>query len=93
MKVPGIGPAAITRLAMEDEGSITNTYHLIGKFLALSFVSRPNASVRANVFFPKLDPVEHCDKFWHWLCAKGIRAQRSSIVLAVAEKANLSYPG
>ncbi|CAM9856598.1 unnamed protein product, partial [Scytosiphon promiscuus] len=87
MKVPGIGPAAITRLAMEDGGSVTNTYHLIGKFLSLC----PNEVFLLSSF--RLDPVEHCDKFWHWLCAKGIRVQRSSIVLAVAEKANLSYPG
>ncbi|CAN0133301.1 unnamed protein product, partial [Scytosiphon promiscuus] len=86
MKVPGVGPFAITRLATEDGGSITNTYQLMGKFLALC-----GDEVRTVLFF--LDPVEHCNKFWQWVVDKGIKNQRSSIVLAIAEKANLAYPG
>ncbi|CAN0334165.1 unnamed protein product, partial [Scytosiphon promiscuus] len=91
MKVPGIGPVAATHLAKEDGGSITNTYQLMGKFLALSTDSRPTSC--ANPVLPKLDPVEHCDKFYAWVVEKGIEKQRSTIVLAIAEKANLAYPG
>ncbi|CAN0098301.1 unnamed protein product [Scytosiphon promiscuus] len=78
-QVPGIGPVAATHLAKEDGGSITNTYQLMGKVLALCG--------------DELDPVEHCDKFYSWVVEKGIEKQRSTIVLAIAEKANLAYPG
>lgn len=36
MKVPGIGKEAIKSLAKKDDTEgVTNTYHLIGKFMAL----------------------------------------------------------
>lgn len=41
----------------------------------------------------KVDSVEHCDKFWYWLQAKGINSNRSGIVNAIAEKVNTWIPG
>lgn len=37
--------------------------------------------------------MEHCDKFWYWLQAKGINSNRSGIVNAIAEKVNTWIPG
>ncbi|CAN0199999.1 unnamed protein product, partial [Scytosiphon promiscuus] len=82
-KVPGIGPAAIARLAMDDEGSITNTYQLIGRFLALC----PDMVGLLPSFC-------HYDRFGQWLCAKGIKKADCRVIMsAVAEKVNLSFPG
>ncbi|CAN0256875.1 unnamed protein product, partial [Scytosiphon promiscuus] len=78
-KVPGIGPAAVSNLAMEKDGSITNTYQLMGKFLALA----PD----------EVDPMDHCDRFWSWLQTKKMNVHRATIVLAIAEKVNMAYPG
>ncbi|CAN0112468.1 unnamed protein product, partial [Scytosiphon promiscuus] len=77
--VPGIGPATAKKLAERKHGSVTNTYQLIGQFLSI----RPHQS----------DPGQHCERFWWWLKAKGIRAFRHDIVLAIAEKVNIAYPG
>lgn len=41
----------------------------------------------------QVDSVEHCDKFWYWLQAKGINSNRSGIVNAIAEKVNTWIPG
>ena len=81
--VPGIGPAAIGKLADCDE-TITNTYQLFGKFLMLK---GPDSDEH------KVECVEHCEKFWHWLKSIGIVAHRSAIVKAIAEKAAGYFPG
>jgi len=79
--VPGIGPAAKKLLATgsADDPAITTTYQLIGKFLML----------RSEGMTSK----EHCDAMFDWLCGKGIRAHRSGIVVAIAEKTNTMIPG
>jgi hypothetical protein len=78
-EVPGIGPAAIKKLAEGDsiDDRITNTYQLFGKFLMLK---GPDTEDR------KVEPFEHTEKFWFFLKNKGITAHRSAIVKAIAEK-------
>jgi len=78
--VPGIGPAAIKKLAegQTPDDMITNTYQLFGKFLMLK---GPDQDGR------KVESYEHTEKFWYFLKNKGISAHRSAIVKAVAEKA------
>mmetsp|Transcript_16774 Transcript_16774/g.20137 ORF Transcript_16774/g.20137 Transcript_16774/m.20137 type:complete len:130 (-) Transcript_16774:232-621(-) len=77
-EVPGIGPAAVKKLA-EGEGDdvVTNTYQLFGKFLMLK---GPDSDEH------KVESFEHMEKFWYWLANKGISSHRSAIVKAVAEK-------
>eukprot|EP00752_Nemacystus_decipiens_P005202 g4721.t1 len=84
-EVPGIAERGAEILA-EGEGDdvVTNTYQLIGKFLALRGPDKGDHEV---------DSVEHCDKFWYWLQAKGINSNRSGIVNAIAEKVNTWIPG
>lgn len=77
-EVPGIGPAAVTKLADgEGDEQITNTYQLFGKFLMLK---GPDTDGR------KVEPFEHTEKFWYFLKNKGITAHRSAVVRAIAEK-------
>ncbi|CAN0415243.1 unnamed protein product, partial [Hapterophycus canaliculatus] len=68
----------------EGDDCVTNTYQLIGKFLALRGPDKTDF---------KVDSMEHCDKFWYWLKSKGIHACRSMIVYAIAEKVNTWIPG
>jgi len=82
-QVPGVGAAAIKKLAQIDE-PITNTYQLIGKFLMLK---GPDGEGH------KVGTVEHADKFWFFLQEVGITAHRSAIVKAIAEKVNMLMPG
>ena len=77
-EIPGLGPKGIEKLADGDE-PITTTYQLIGKYLMLKDDTT--------------DSVEHCDKFWYWLKAKGIDSHRSGLVNALAEKVNIFLPG
>ncbi|CAM9808718.1 unnamed protein product [Pylaiella littoralis] len=85
-EVPGIATRGAEILA-EGEGDerVTNTYQLIGKFLALRGPDKGDDH--------EVDSVEHCDKFWYWLQAKGINSNRSGIVNAIAEKVNTWVPG
>jgi ferritin len=75
--VPGIGPAAVRKLAEGDEGadSVTNTYQLFGKYL-----------------MHKVEPVDHFEKFFQFLKNRGISSHRSAIVKAIAEKAATFFP-
>ena len=57
----------------------TNTHQLLGHFLTL----------KATDFSSQ----EHCDAFWFWLKQQGVNSSRSSIVLCIAEKANMMMPG
>jgi hypothetical protein len=81
--VPGIGPAAVKRLADGDE-KITNCYQLFGKFLMLRGPDTPEH---------KVENIEHTEKFWHWLKQKGISSHRSAIVRAIAEKSATFFTG
>jgi hypothetical protein len=78
VQVPGIGDAGVRDLAA---AGITTTYQLLGIFLTLKAADTGS--------------VEHCDKFWYWLKAKvpSSAGHRSGVVLAIAQKANASYPG
>jgi hypothetical protein len=83
-EVPGIGPKTAKQLAKGTD-PIVNTFQLIGKYLMLK-----SNDQETDV------PIEcqyHCDKFWHWLKAKGVETHRSGIVMAIAEKANTMMPG
>ena len=79
--VPGIGPAAASKLAEDVEGdqSITTTHQLIGKFLTLKSKG--------------ISQKEHCDAMWFWLQGRKIDAFRAGIVRSVAEKCNIMIPG
>jgi hypothetical protein len=79
--VPGIGPAAVGKLAANE---ITNTYQLFGKYLMLK---GPDTEEHA------VECVEHAEKFWHFLKGIGIVAHRSAIVKAISEKAAGFFPG
>jgi hypothetical protein len=81
--VPGIGPAAISKLAESDD-QITNTYQLFGKYLMLKGPDTEDHTVEC---------IEHSEKFWHYLKSLGISAHRSAIVKAIAEKAAGFFPG
>jgi hypothetical protein len=81
--VPGIGPAAVKKLAAGDE-QITNCYQLFGKFLMLR---GPDSEERV------VENMEHTEKFWQWLKQKGISAHRSAIVRAIAEKSATFFTG
>ncbi|TYZ67869.1 hypothetical protein PybrP1_002406 [[Pythium] brassicae (nom. inval.)] len=86
-EVPGIGPAAVTKLGAGEDGDvIENTFQLIGKFLML----KKNSSENDDGL---VDCAAHCDAFWFWLKSKGITAYRSGIVMAIAEKVNTMLPG
>ena len=78
-EVPGIGPAAVKKLAEADLGpdKITNTYQLFGKYLMLK---------GPDVDGHKVESFEHCEKFWQFLKNRGISSHRSAIVKAIAEK-------
>ena len=81
-EVPGIGPAAVTKLVEIPEGSITNTYMLFGKYLSFKgpdYVNDEGEQVT-------VDCQLHNDRFWYWLKSVGITAHRSAIVKAMAEK-------
>jgi hypothetical protein len=84
-EVPGIGPVAVRKLAESDEGadSITNTYQLFGKYLMLK---------GPDVDGQKVEPMEHCEKFFQFLKNRGISSHRSAIVKAIAEKAATFFP-
>ena len=75
--VPGIGPAAIKKLA-EGEEPITTSYQLFGKYLSLKGEG--------------IETKEHCDRFWSWLQAKGVNSHRSAIVMAIAQKCEVMFP-
>jgi hypothetical protein len=79
LKVPGIGPAAVARLA---EKGVANSWQLCGTYLTLK---GPDEKA--------VDPATHNDKFWYWLQQAGIRAHRSAIVVAIAEKMAQTFPG
>jgi hypothetical protein len=83
-EVPGIGPAAVKKLAATDEGpdKITNTYQLFGKFLMLKGPDEDDHQV---------DSMEHTQKFWEFLKNRGVVAHRSAIVKAIAEKASTFF--
>ncbi|DBA01758.1 TPA: hypothetical protein N0F65_010168 [Lagenidium giganteum] len=86
-EVPGIGKAAVGKLAEGEDGDrIENTFQLIGKFLMLKGNSEDNDDGLVDI-------KEHCDAFWHWLKSKGISSYRSGIVMAIAEKVNTMVPG
>lgn len=91
LDVPGIGPAAVAKLASDknnDDGSlddvITNTYQLFGKYLMLK---GPDTDAH------KVESVEHCEKFWQYLKSRGISSHRSAIVKAISEKAATFFVG
>ncbi|KAG5180527.1 hypothetical protein JKP88DRAFT_185579 [Tribonema minus] len=84
-EVPGIGPAAVKKLAAgEGSNKVANTYQLIGKFLSLKGGDDSGKTIQT---------IEHCDRFWYWLKEMGISSYRSGIVNAIAEKCNTWIPG
>ena len=86
-EVPGIGPAAVKKLAESDEGvdRITNTFQLFGKFLMLKGPGHDDEIM--------VSTVEHTEKFWVFLQNRGITAHRSAIVRAIAEKSATFFNG
>jgi hypothetical protein len=86
-EVPGIGPAAIRKLAEADEGpnKITNTYQLFGAFLMLKGPGHGEETM--------VEPVEHTEKFWQFLKNRGISSHRSAVVRCIAEKSATFFNG
>lgn len=87
--VPGIGPAAATKLRVADEddyGAVENTYQLFGKWLDF------HALKDDDEFTDEPDANFTNQKFWYWLKAKGINSQRSAIVKAVSDKLGSYMP-
>ena len=77
LEVPGVGPASVTAFKNND---ITTTYQLFGKFLSLKDEG--------------VGSVEHCERFYLWLNSVGTApGTRGAVVLAVAEKLNMSFTG
>jgi hypothetical protein len=87
LTVPGIGKAAVEKLAAAEDSAdqITNTYQLFGKFLMLRGPGRDGEI--------QVSSAEHTEKFWYWLKNRGISAHRSAIVKAVAEKSSTFFQG
>lgn len=87
VEVPGIGAAAVKKLAEADEGAdkITNTYQLFGKFLMLKGPGHGDEIM--------VESVEHTQKFWEFLKNRGISSHRSAIVKAIAEKSSTFFGG
>mmetsp|Transcript_21356 Transcript_21356/g.31607 ORF Transcript_21356/g.31607 Transcript_21356/m.31607 type:complete len:136 (-) Transcript_21356:249-656(-) len=85
-EVPGIGPAAVKKLALGDldDDKVTNTFQLIGKFLMFKGPDDGDEKVSTR---------EHMEKVWYWLQEKGISSHRSGIVRCIAEKLNSMMPG
>lgn len=76
-EVPGVGPASIKKFA---EAGVSTTYGLIGKYLSLKEEG--------------VESVEHCDRFFYWLKEIGTAAgHRSSVVQAIAQKMDVTFPG
>lgn len=76
-EVPGVGPASVT--AFKANG-VSTTYQLFGKFLSLKDED--------------VGSVEHCERFYLWLNSVGTAAgSRGAVVLAVAEKLNMTFTG
>ena len=86
-EVPGIGPAAVKKLAEADEGpdKITNTFQLFGKFLMLKGPGHEGETM--------VEPIEHTQKFWEFLKNRGISSHRSAIVRCIAEKSATFFNG
>ena len=76
VSIPGIGESSAKKL---HNRGISNSFQLFGKFLCLY-------STDMN------DPQQHYDAFWDWLNGIDIRAYRSSIVHAIAEKTAIMFP-
>jgi hypothetical protein len=85
IEVPGIGDAAILKLASDPDPTerITNTHQLIGKYLMLKGPDENGESV--SVF-------QTNQKFWYWLKMRGIVVHRSAIVLAISTKVSSFFP-
>mmetsp|Transcript_28122 Transcript_28122/g.94727 ORF Transcript_28122/g.94727 Transcript_28122/m.94727 type:complete len:123 (+) Transcript_28122:65-433(+) len=79
-QIPGIGPANEIKLKDGTGDDVVETCHqLIGKFLSFK-----GTGVTSK---------EHCDAFYYWLQAKGVNSGRNNVVLAIAEKTELFFPG
>jgi hypothetical protein len=72
-QVPGIGPAAVKKLAdsANNEIPIHNTWQLFGQYLMLKGVDDNNKTV---------DAFDHTERFWFYLKSRGIASHRSAIV-------------
>jgi hypothetical protein len=81
-EVPGIGPAAVAKLAFDElnrpHEQVTNTYQLFGVYLIMK---GSDASTGETI-----SSYEHNERFWQWLKTKGVVSHRSAIVKAIAEK-------
>jgi hypothetical protein len=76
-EVPGIGPATAAKL---KNAGVSTTFGLFGKYLTMKEEG--------------VESVEHCDRFFHWLESIGTPSGfRSSIVEAVAQKLDVTFPG
>jgi hypothetical protein len=68
-----------TNIEILNSVNITTTHQLIGKFLC--FRTRD------------ISPYQHTDLFWEYLESIGLNRNRSSVVLAIAEKCERIFPG
>ena len=76
-EIPGIGPATVKLM---KENGVSTTYGLIGKYLSLKEEG--------------VESVEHCDRFFFWLSNIGTAPGfRGSIVQAIAQKMDITFPG
>ena len=77
LEVPGIGPATVKAM---NEAGMTTTFELIGKYMSLKAQG--------------VDSEDHCDRFFYWLKDIGTAAgYRSSVVQAIAQKMDITFPG
>jgi hypothetical protein len=72
-EIPGIGTS--NKAILKKEG-ITNTYHLIGKYLSLK----------------KGDIREHQNAMYEWLTQINVTSGRNYIILALSEKCEILFP-
>jgi hypothetical protein len=79
-EVPGIGPAAVAILSVDDDVSdpINTTHQLFGQYLLLK--GKEEATGKPVSCF------DHTERFWYFLKTKGISAHRSAIVKVSSEE-------
>jgi hypothetical protein len=83
LEIPGIGPAAVTKLQADD---ITNSFHLIGAYIKMCELEKDEDGET------HVDTFSLNQRFWMYLKNLGIVSHRSAIVKAVSSKVGTILP-
>jgi hypothetical protein len=86
LQIPGIGPAAVAKL-LADDPPVQNSFHLIGKYMAMCQLEQDEDGEG-----PRVDTYSLNQRFWVYLKNLGIVAHRSAIVKAMSSKVGTLLP-